>query len=253
MILNYRSYGRGSTLIILHGLLGSLDNWHTLSKSFAESFQVLTLDQRNHGQSPHHNEFNYQVMAKDLREFMQLQGLGQAHLLGHSMGGKTAMRFALDYPDMVDRLIVIDIAPKAYPPQHNEIFAALYALDLKTFHNRKEIDMALATGIPDFAIRQFLLKNISYNEATGFKWKMNLDAIYKNYEKINEAIKADHKFTHPTLFIRGGNSHYIEVADEALIKTIFPAAVIATVKGVGHWVHAEAPQELAKLVLDFLK
>lgn len=253
MYLNYQSYGKGgSSLIILHGLFGSLDNWHTLGKIFGEFFKVFTVDQRNHGRSPHSDIFNYAIMADDLKEFMQQQTLASTHLLGHSMGGKTAMQFAVTHPEKVDTLIVVDIAPRAYSPQHKEIFDALYSLDLRTFNTRKEVDEALARKLPGFSIRQFLLKNLARDESGGFRWKMNLDAIYRNYDELNKGLETDRRFEKPTLFIKGGNSDYIREGDIPLIKEIFPQVKIVTVSGAGHWVHAEALKEFCQIVLDFL-
>jgi len=253
MQLHYQSYGEGHPLIILHGFLGSLENWSTQSKIFGEFFKVFAVDQRNHGSSPHSEAFNYHVMAEDLREFMQQQSLSSAHLLGHSMGGKTAMQFAVTYPDKVDRLIVVDIAPKAYPPQYQEILDALRSLDLKTFRTRKEIDEVLAQKIPDFPMRQFLLKNLARDESGGFRWRMHLDAIYRNYEEMGKGLGTGRRFEKPTLFIKGGNSNYIQEGDGALIREIFPQSKIVPVPGAGHWVQIEAPQEFSKIVLDFLE
>jgi esterase len=251
MELNYKSYGEGHPLIILHGLFGSLDNWYTLGKRFGEFFKVFALDQRNHGRSPHSDTFNYPVMAEDLKEFMLNQDISSAYLLGHSMGGKTAMQFAVTYPEKVDKLIVVDIAPRPYPSQHSEIFDALYSLDLSA-GNRNEIDEALAERVPVSSVRQFLLKNLTRDDSGSFKWKMNLDGIYKNYDEINRGLETDLRFVKPALFIRGGNSQYIQQEDTTIIKNIFPEAKIATVAGAGHWIHAEAPNELFRLVIDFL-
>ncbi|MBI3798478.1 MAG: alpha/beta fold hydrolase, partial [Deltaproteobacteria bacterium] len=174
MPLHFESSGHGHPLLILHGLFGSLENWRTLSKVLSQSFQVFALDQRNHGHSPHSEVFNYRVMTEDLKEFLQHQGLSAIHLLGHSMGGKTAMQFALTYPEDVDKLIVVDIAPKAYPPGHDDIFAALFSLPVQDFRSRQEADAALAQHLPDLALRQFLLKNLEREATGGFHWRINL-------------------------------------------------------------------------------
>lgn len=252
MQLYCERHGKGHPLLILHGLFGSLDNWRTLSKTFGRSFAVFAIDLRNHGRSPHSDVFNYCIMAEDLHEFMQQQSLSSAYLLGHSMGGKTAMQFAGTYPDMVDKLIIVDIAPKAYPPGHEEIFAALSALDVKAIRTRQEADAALAERISDAPLRQFLLKNLDRETSGGFRWKINLDALFTHYEEILQEIRPQRVFGKPTLFIKGGTSDYIQEADTCAIKKIFPQAQIVSVPGVGHWVHAEAPQEFAKIVLDFL-
>ena len=252
MPLHCESYGHGHPLIILHGLFGSLENWRTLSKTFSQSFQVFALDQRNHGRSPHSDVFNYRVMVEDVREFVQLHSLSPTHLLGHSMGGKTAMQFAVSYPEKVDKLIVVDIAPKVYPPEHDAIFAALFSLDVRGLRSRQQADTALAGKIPDLALRQFLLKNLEREAPGGFRWRINLDAIHENYAEILKGLEGTGQFHHPTLFIRGGNSGYIHPEDLPAIKAIFPQAQLVTIPHTGHWVHAEAPQEFAGTVLNFL-
>ncbi len=252
MDLHYQSYGEGHPLIILHGLFGSLNNWQTMSRELGEFYKVFAVDQRNHGNAPHSDIFNYHVMAEDLGVFMQSHDLSSTYLLGHSMGGKTAMQFAVTNPEKVDKLIVVDIAPKAYPPEHDEIFEALCSLDLNAFSSREEIDAALAQKIGNPAVRQFLLTNVTRDDSGGFKWKMNLDVIYKNYDQINKELESNRTFEKPTLFIKGERSDYIQEEDTAIIKDIFPHARIVTVAGAGHWVHVEAPEEFSRLVVDFL-
>ncbi len=252
MDLHYQSYGEGYPLIILHGLFGSLTNWQSMSRELGELYKVFAVDQRNHGDSPHSDIFNYQVMVEDLKTFMQSHDLSSAYLLGHSMGGKAAMQFAATYPEKVDKLIVVDIVPKAYNPQHDEIFEALCSLDLQTFSSRKEIDAALAQKISNRAVRQFLLKNVARDDSGTFKWKMNLDAIYKNYDHISKGLETNRTFEKPTLFIKGEQSDYIQEEDTAIIKELFPHATIVTIDRVGHWVHAEAPAKFGRVVTDFL-
>lgn len=256
MQLHYQAYGEaGHPLLILHGLLGESGNWHTLgSRAFAEHFRVYALDQRNHGRSPHTDVFDYPSMAADVVAFMESQGLGSAHLLGHSMGGKTAMHVALAHPERVDRLVVVDMAPRAYRPHHAELLEALRSLDLASYSSRGEIDTALARQVPSAPIRQFLLKNLSYDKDTGtYRWQMNLEGIYHNYENLNAAVENHRTFEGPVLFVRGGNSEYVRDEDTAAIKNLFPEARIATVPGAGHWVHAEAPKAFAQIVTDFLR
>ncbi|MFT4970644.1 MAG: esterase, partial [Chitinophagales bacterium] len=161
MQLNYKVFGSGEPLIILHGLLGSLDNWQTLAKKYAEQYTVFIIDQRNHGKSPHSDEFSYDIMVEDLLEFCESNFIFTCNLLGHSMGGKVAMQFALTYPDYVDKLIIADIAPVRYQAGHNEIFKALRKVDLSQIKERKEVDEILATSIPEFGIRQFLMKGLT--------------------------------------------------------------------------------------------
>ncbi len=252
MKLNYQRYGQGRPLIILHGLFGSLTNWHTLSKRLSEQYQVFAVDQRNHGSSPHSPHFNYKELAADLREFMDEQQLASTYLLGHSMGGKTAMQFALSYPDLVEKLIVVDIAPKAYPPHHDEIFDALCELELSRYNSRSELDQALAGKISSVGVRQFLLTNVTRDEAGRFTWKINLDAIYQNYAAIIAELDQTGRFHKPTLFVRGATSDYIQDEDAGLITSIFPQARITTIDGAGHWVHAEAPAAFFDVVHEFL-
>ena len=252
MTLNYKSFGEGFPVIILHGLFGTLDNWQTIAKKLAENYQVYIVDQRNHGRSPHDDTFNYEVLAEDLQAFMESQWIYEAHVIGHSMGGKTAMQFALTYPELVNQLIVVDIAPKAYEGGHQGIFEALFSLDLEKINSRKEADVLLAEKINDFGVRQFLLKNLTRNKAGGFKWKMNLPAIYQNYNQILSAIDNDDSFNKPTLFIRGGQSDYIEEGDLKEINNLFPIANLKTVENAGHWVHAVAPATLLNMVTSFL-
>ncbi len=252
MELNYKSFGEGYPIIILHGLFGTLDNWQTIAKKLAEHYSVYIIDLRNHGRSPHEDIFNYEVMADDLQAFMESQWIYEAHIIGHSMGGKTAMQFALTYPDLVNQLVVVDIAPKAYEGGHQTIFEALLSLDVSTITSRKQAAAALESKIPDFGVRQFLLKNLTNDKKGGYKWKMNLPVIHQNYGQILEAIESEETFDNPTLFIRGGASDYIQDEDLTQIKTFFPTAKLETVANAGHWVHAVAPKELLNLVTNFL-
>jgi esterase len=252
MELQYKSYGAGYPLIILHGLFGSLENWQTLSKQFARCYRVLAVDQRNHGASPHASRMDHANMAEDVLEFMEGQHISSAYLLGHSMGGKTAMQFALTHPERVDKLVVVDIAPKAYPSEQKDIVRALLALDLGAARTRKELDTELTSHIRDASLRQFLLKNAIREETGGFKWRIDLRAIDRNLDHLNEAVPAGGKFEKPTLFIKGELSGYIKKADEALIRALFPFSRIVTVPGVGHWVHAEARAQFSRVVLAFL-
>lgn len=252
MQLNYKTYGQGDPIIILHGLFGTLDNWQTIAKRLAEHYSVYLLDLRNHGRSPHADEFNYPVMAEDVREFMESHWIYGAYIIGHSMGGKVAMQLALEYPDLVKKLIVVDIAPKTYPSGHDAIFEALLGLELKNIQHRKEADDFLKTKIEEFGVRQFLLKNLSRSKAGAYEWKMNLPVIHQFYPEILKNIETEDTFDKPTLFIRGGQSDYIGINDLPLLQEYFPEAVLETVEKAGHWVHAETPEELLKIVLNFL-
>ncbi len=252
MRLAYKKYGAGRPLVILHGLLGASGNWHTLAgKTFAARFEVYAVDLRNHGRSPHSDVFDYPAMVEDLLEFVDEHGLARVHLLGHSMGGKTAMHFALAHPERVERLVVVDIGPGAYPPRHAEIFEALRALDLGAYAARSDLDAALARRIPSYPIRQFLLKNLAY-DGSGYAWQMNLEGLYRNYARINAAVDDGRTFAGPVLFIRGGASDYVDEADLPAIRALFPQAYLVTIAGAGHWVHAEKPDAFAEAVLAFL-
>lgn len=251
--LNFQSYGRGFPIIILHGLFGSLDNWQTISRRLGEFFQVFAVDLRNHGGSPHSDDFNYDVMAEDLRGFVETHGLSRCHLLGHSLGGKAAMEFALRHAALVEKLVVVDMAPRAYPPAHIPIFEALLALDLRSFRDRREIADALAPAIPDLVTRQFLLKSLTRDESDALQWRLNLPAIYRNYSRLNQELENGRTFAGPALFLRGQRSDYITEKDASLIRRFFPNAKIVSVSGAGHWIHADAPEAFLKATLDFLR
>ncbi len=252
MDLNYKTFGRGEPLIILHGLFGMLDNWQTLAKKFAAHFTVFIIDQRNHGRSPHTDAMSYPLMAQDLYDFMSAHWIHRAHILGHSMGGKTAMQLALDYPEVVDKLVVVDIGPWQNEPGHELIFEALQALPLDQLQSRREAELQLADRISDAGIRRFLLKNMTRNKEGGYRWKMNLPAITKHYAEILSAVKADQPYKGPALFIKGEESEYIRQEDEAKIQRWFSAAQLWSIAGAGHWIHTDEPEALSEAVLDFL-
>ena len=252
MQLYFKSSGQGRAVILLHGLFGASDNWFHISQRLAEKFHVFAVDQRNHGQSPHSPEMDYSLMAADLGEFMTARGLETACVIGHSMGGKTAMQFALQFPGRVEKLIVSDMAPRAYTPAHDRIFTALLALDLPAYQSRQQIEDALAPEIPNLVLRRFLLKNLGRDAENHFFWKINLQGIADNYPRLGEEISASAPFAGPTLFIRGGRSDYIRAGDETLIHELFPQSEIRTIAGASHWLHADKPEEFLRLVLDFL-
>ena len=250
--LNYKEFGQGEPVIILHGMFGTLDNWQTIAKQLSENYLVYIIDQRDHGRSPHTKNIDYQILAEDLKYFMEQNWIYKARIIGHSMGGKTAMQFALNNPDMVEKLVVIDIAPKVYKGGHEVIIDTLLSIDLAKLTDRKDAETQMMQRIPEFGTRQFLLKNLARNENTGaFEWKMNLQNIYANYEKILGNISAG-VFEGETLFIRGENSDYILPKDELAIQTFFPKSSVKTVENAGHWVHAEQPKALLEMILEFL-
>ena len=254
MQLNAKTFGEGpETLVILHGLFGMLDNWQTLARKWAERYRVVLLDLRNHGRSPHAAEMNYDLMAADVAEYLETAGIDRCYLLGHSMGGKVAMQTALTYPGLVEKLIVVDIAPRQYRPGHDDVFAALNALDPREVSDRKDAAERMGAHISDPGIQLFLLKNLARDPAGGFRWRMNLPAIQAAYpDLIGPVGKPGQWRTEPTLFLRGSKSGYVQDEDEALIDELFHDARITTIAGAGHWVHAERPRELMADVDAFL-
>lgn len=251
MKLFYRQQGQGHPLLILHGLLGSSDNWFSLGKVFAKKFSVYLIDQRNHGLSPHSDEFNYQLLTEDLEEFIRDHKIEKPHLIGHSMGGKTVMNFAVKNPTLVDQLIVVDIVPKKYPPHHEKQIQGLRAIPIDTITSRAAADELLATYEPDPVVRQFLLKNLSRNDNGKFSWKANLPALENHSKEIWEDLLYTGTFNNPTLFIKGKKSNYFADGDEILIRKTFPKSKFV-VFNTGHWVQAEKPQEFEQIALDFL-
>ncbi len=252
MKLHFRALGSGPPLILLHGLLGSLDNWLPLARRFAEQFWVFVVDQRDHGRSPHSEKISFEAMAGDLHEFMGDHGLAQAHLLGHSMGGKVAMQFALLHPEMLNRLVVVDVAPRTYPARHTRALQALLALDLSAFERRDALDAALAAEVPEAAVRRFLLKNVTRDADGRFRWKANVRGLWVNYEQLNAAVTAAQPCWKPALFVLGEKSDYVTAADGGAIRRLFPRAQFCTIAGAGHWVHADAPEALFRNVAEFL-
>jgi esterase len=251
-ILNHKILGEGQPLVILHGLFGSLDNWITLGKRFSENFQVVLVDQRNHGKSFHDSTFSYEAMSEDLEILMVHLGLEKTILLGHSLGGKTVMQFCAFNPDKVDKLIVADIGPKQYPVHHDLIIQGLKSVPLDSINKREEVDMHLAENIPDIGIRTFLMKNLKRNNEGKFEWKMNLDSISRNIEEVGKPLDFYLPIEVPTLFVRGGNSNYILDDDLSEIEKIFPDASLETVNNSGHWLHAEQPEEFYQKVMRFI-
>ena len=252
MELNFRKVGEGPPLVILHGLFGSADNWFSIARELDKEFTMYLVDQRNHGDSPHADEWNYDVMVEDLKELLDEEGLDKAFLMGHSMGGKTVMNFALKYPERVEKLIVADIAPRYYPVHHESILEGLNSLDLKSINSRKEADDAMAKYISEPGIRQFLLKSLG-RDADGFAWKINLPVITKNIENVGEALPEGGIFEGPTLFLAGANSNYVQQKDLPEILEFFPNYELEFVQNAGHWLHAEQPHAVVEEIRKFLK
>jgi pimeloyl-ACP methyl ester carboxylesterase len=254
MQLHVNEYGSdgGTPLLILHGFMGTADNWHTLAQQFSTNRKVLTADLRNHGRSPHSDDFSIALMASDVLELMEQHHLSTVNLLGHSMGGKVAMYLALHYPEKIDKLLVADIAPRPYHRGHDDIFEALFAVDLPTITSRKQAEEAMLPYIPDFGVRQFLMKNLSRTEDGQFYWKMNLSVLHRKYEEIIIQIEHAVPFSKPALFIRGARSNYIRDKDIPEIVRLFPNSRVVTIPQAGHWVHAEQPRAFFDAVEAFL-
>ncbi len=254
MKLNYKEFGNRHehTLVILHGLLGSLDNWQSLAKRFSTQYHVITVDQRNHGKSPHHPSMSYEILAHDLLEFLDDLKLDSVVLLGHSMGGKVCMQFALHHPGRVEKMIIVDVAPKAYARGHDHIFAALFAVDLEKINARNDARNMMKKYIPQEAVMQFLLKNLKRSSKGTWSWKANITILHQFYNEISGPIQCDWPFNNPVLFIKGALSNYISDEDEANIANIFPKSTLISIPNTGHWVHAEAPDEVFKLVSQFI-
>ncbi|HPF47266.1 MAG: alpha/beta fold hydrolase [Alphaproteobacteria bacterium] len=255
MKLNFDQYGDDPSkklLIILHGLYGSASNFRGLAKIYAADFNVYCLDLRNHGSSPHSDQMSYPLMAADVIEFMDDQNLEKAHILGHSMGGKTAMQIALHFPDRVDKLVVGDIAPVVYPHHHERIFEGLQAIPLDQISSRGEADKILSQYVDEAGVRLFLLTNLVRNDEGIFQWRINLPVLIREYEHISAAPDGT-PFDGETLFIRGDRSDYVSDDYVPEILALFPNAKIETIDHCGHWLHSEKPKEFSKLLLDFLK
>jgi pimeloyl-ACP methyl ester carboxylesterase len=246
--------GEGFPLVILHGFLGMSDNWKTLGTQFAaDGFQVHLLDLRNHGRSFQSEEFNYEVMVQDVYDYCLENNLESINLIGHSMGGKVAMLLATNYPELVEKLIVADIAPKYYAPHHQNILAGLNAVDFTLKPSRNDVEEIMKNYIPDFGTRQFLMKSLYWQEPGQLAFRFNLNIFNKKIEQIGEALAPDLVFEKPTLFIRGGSSNYILDSDFENIKIHFPNSSIETIPNVGHWLHAENPNMFYELASCFLK
>jgi esterase len=254
MKLYFRQTGdTGPAIVILHGLFGSSDNWLTINKTIAaRGYRVFAVDQRNHGQSPRANDHDYTSLASDLREFLVDHQLDNAILVGHSMGGKTVMQYAMDFPNTFDKLVVVDIAPKFYPIHHAEIIRGLKAIDLLNITSRNEADAILSNYEPLVPVRQFLLKNLYRNEQGQFDWRLNLPVIERELHGIGDELTNPQIVTTPTLFIRGSESPYIVDEDIPTIKRIFPNAQVATIEGAGHWIQAEKPAEFVDILMTFI-
>ncbi len=252
-ILHSKILGEGQPLCILHGFLGMSDNWKTLGNNYAqEGYQVHLIDQRNHGKSFHSDDFNYDILADDLKNYLDHHNIKSTLLIGHSMGGKTAMQFACNHPSRVQKLIVADIAPKFYPPHHDTILNGLNAISSENLTSRKEADQKLEKHISDFGTRQFLLKNLYWAEKGKLGFRFNLKVLSTKMEEIGENVSNLDVFEGLTLFLRGDKSEYIMPNDLPQIKLHFPNAIVETIDNAGHWLHAENPKQFFSKSNNFL-
>ena len=251
-VLHSKIIGKGEPLLIIHGFLGMGDNWKTLGNKFAENYEIHLIDQRNHGRSFFDDEFNYEILVDDLLRYIDHHQLKKATILGHSMGGKTAMLFAVTHPEKIDKIIIADIGPKFYPRHHDFILEGLNAIDFSIQKSRKEVEEVLKNYIPEWGIRQFLLKNVYWKTKEQLAFRFNLDVLIENIDEIGTALPSLSVFDGKALFLKGENSGYITDEDTTLIMAHFPKAEIKTVKNAGHWLHAENSTDFYNFVIEFI-
>jgi pimeloyl-ACP methyl ester carboxylesterase len=250
MELHVQEYGEGSPLLILHGLFGASDNWHSLAQRFGAFFHVYSLDLRNHGKSPWSEDNSYAAMSEDVHAFILSRDLKKVIVLGHSMGGKVAMHVAQQYPELLSKIVIADMGIKAYPMHHQHILAGIHALPLAELSSRSEAEALLKTHVENAGIRQFLLKNLYWKEKGKLAWRMNVEVLEKEMPKILSALPLQECWT-PALFLRGELSNYILPEDFDSIETLFPDASIETITNAGHWLHAEQPDLFFDAVMRF--
>ena len=251
--LYYSRVGSGSPMIVMHGLFGSSRNWHSQLRRFADNYEVFAIDLRNHGQSFHADEMSYAAMADDVARLLERLGLSECRVLGHSMGGKVAMTLAIQYPGLVSRMVVADIAPLAYYHHYDDLIEPILALELDSFESRTQVDHALRPHIPEDQLRAFLLQNL-VRESEAWSWRVNWRVIQRDMDALTgfDELPQDWLGELPTLFIRGAGSDYIDDSGIEIIERHFANSNIATIADAGHWLHAEKPEEFSQLVLDFL-
>ncbi len=252
MHIYYQKLGSGNPIIILHGVFGTGDNWITVARALAETHTVYLADQRNHGRGKWSDDFNYDLLAADVKELMEEELLEKATIIGHSMGGKVAMKFAMQNPEMIGKMVIVDIAPKTYSlKEHQGFIKSLLELPIETISSRKEADELLSKSIKSFAIRQFLLKSL-VREDNAFSWRLNLKALQNNLGEVGSDLSIDGTFNGETLFVRGAKSDYIMDDDWPKIQKAFSNSELVTVEDAGHWIHAEQPDALLKVLNKFL-
>lgn len=251
-LLSYKTYGQGEPVMIVHGLFGMLDNWQSIAKVLAEQYFVITIDLRNHGRSFHHETMNFDVMCEDIIQVLHHLELKQTNIIGHSLGGKVAMHLASEHPEFVKKLIVVDVAPYAYPPYHGKVFDALFAVPLDKVQSRGEVETNLRGHLESEGEIQFLMKGLTRQENGQFTWKFNLPLLHKHYLELIQYIPA-HAFHGKVLFIKGEQSSYITVDKSEHINDLFPNYEIDVVTNAGHWVHADNPTMFIEIVKNFLQ
>ncbi|SED14930.1 Pimeloyl-ACP methyl ester carboxylesterase [Tenacibaculum sp. MAR_2009_124] len=252
-ILHSRIVGEGKPLLILHGYFGMGDNWKSHANKFAaEGYQVHLIDQRNHGRSFHTDAFDYELLVQDLFRYIEYHSIEKPHVLGHSMGGKTAMLFAVENADLLDKLVIVDISPRDYPPHHHDILGALNSVDFSKQNSRKLVDEKVSELIPEVGVRQFLLKSVYWKEKGLLDFRFNLKSLTENNREVGVALPSFTMFEGKVLFLSGEKSNYITSDDIPLIKAHFPEAKIKDISNAGHWLHAENPNEFFKAVIDFI-
>jgi len=252
MKLSYIEQGQGPAVILMHGMFGSLSNLGNLARDLIGQYRVISVDLRNHGDSPHEDAMSIPLMADDIVELMDDLGLAQSHLVGHSLGGKLGMHVALHHPDRVSSLLVADIAPVNYPQSNNNVVETLSILDTQTIASRRDADQAISALIADKVTRGFILKNLQRDNDGGFSLKLNVKSIVANYSNSLVDAPSGEPFSGPTLFIKGETSAYIQEKHRPLIAQLFPASEVQVILGAGHWLHAEKPEEFNRLVIEFL-
>lgn len=252
--LSYADHGAGPPLLILHGMLGSSGNWRSVAKRLGSACHVFALDLRNHGQSPRHERMSYVEMAEDVAEFVRQQKLNGVTVLGHSMGGKTAMMMALEHGSLVERLIVVDIAPVDYPSDHLDYIRAMQAIDLSEVKNRAQADAALRQHVPQIGIRRFLLRSLMQRDGH-YEWSINLSSLALNMQQLSgfPELSADHRYEGKTYFIHGALSNYVQPEHEKKILELFPKARILTIRDAAHWVHYDQPDAFIECVFACLE
>ena len=253
MILNYEIKGRGEPIVLLHGLFGSLENLGVIARQLEDEYQIISIDLPDHGRSAKTEQFSFSLYADSVVETLKTIDVKQVNLLGHSLGGKVAMQIALQYPALVNNLIVADIAPVAYSPRHQNVFNALRSFKPEQISSRQEADQAMAEFVQESGVRQFLLKSLTKQENGQFAWRFNLELLIRDYHLLSQAISSDNNYAGRTLFIKGGNSDYITREHQPAISALFPIAEARIINGVGHWLHAEKPIVFAGIVSRFIE